>query len=367
MKFVLFADLHLDSAFRWMSGTPDAARKRRQALRDTLLRIIELTLEDRADALICCGDLYEQDRFAADTGTFLKDAFTKLGCTKVFVAPGNHDWYGPQSLYGLIDWPQNVHVFSDSHLVPVRLTDGLTLWGAAHRAPANTPGFLEDFKVDSEGIHLGAFHGSERSWFSEQEKNKQLHAPFSASQIRQAGLHHALLGHFHQPRDDEDFTYPGNPDPLTFGESGERGAVLVKVQQDGSVLRKRVSVAVSEAHDVKVDVSGAENQQGIRDMVLQKITGLQGSARITLHGELAPSVDIQPTDLLGLPSSLDSIMVAKGNLHIAYDFNAISEENTVRGEFVRSVLVRALTPEEERRILITGLRALDGRNDLEVY
>ena len=37
MKLVLFSDLHLDSAFSWMFGAPGAARRRRQALRDTLL------------------------------------------------------------------------------------------------------------------------------------------------------------------------------------------------------------------------------------------------------------------------------------------------------------------------------------------
>ena len=33
---------------------------------------------------------------------------------------------------------------------------------------------------------------------------------------------------------------------------------------------------------------------------------------------------------------------------------------------VRDVLAAGLAPDEERRILITGLRALDGRNDLDV-
>jgi exonuclease SbcD len=84
--------------------------------------------------------------------------------------------------------------FSEPRLTPVGLADGLTLWGAAHRSPANTPGFLDNgFQVDRDGIHLALFHGSERAWFTEQETGKQPHAPFDASQIQSAGLHHALL------------------------------------------------------------------------------------------------------------------------------------------------------------------------------
>ena len=58
MKIVHFSDLHLDSPFAWTGATGGAARKRRQALRDTLVRIVELTREVNADALFCGGDLY---------------------------------------------------------------------------------------------------------------------------------------------------------------------------------------------------------------------------------------------------------------------------------------------------------------------
>ena len=367
MKVVLFSDLHLDSAFAWMYRTPSPARKRRQALRDTLLKIIKLTAEVKADALLCGGDLYEHDRFASDTGAFLRNAFAMLDRTRVFVAPGNHDWYGPQSLYRSMDWSQNVHVFSEPRLTPVVLADGLTLWGAAHRSPANTPGFLDNgFQVDRDGIHLALFHGSERAWFTEQETGKQPHAPFDASQIQSAGLHHALLGHFHRPKDHEWFTYPGNPDPLAFGEDGKRGAVVVTVQPDGSVVRERVAVAVSEVHNLDVDVSGAESQQDIRNRVHETAKELQGSARVALIGELGPNIDIRLADFSTLESSLDSLVVTMGDLHVAHDVDLIAEEQTVRGEFVRSVFDQNLPDDDKRRILFTGLRALDGRDDLEV-
>ena len=366
MKVVHFSDLHLDSAFAWMSATPSAARKRRQALRDTLHRIIDLAIDVGADALFCGGDLYEHDRFAPDTGPFLKDAFAKLDDVRVFIAPGNHDWYGPESLYRAMEWPPNVHVFSQPAPTPVDLADGLTLWGAAHRRPANTPGFLDHFRVDRGGVNIALFHGSEKMWFTEQESGKQPHAPFEAQQIESSGLHHAFLGHFHRPRDHHWFTYPGNPDPLSFGEDGERGAVVATVHPDGRVVRERKSVAMSQAHDLAVDVSGAESQQDIRQHILETTDGLQGSARITLRGDLAPHIDIRLADLAEMESSLDAMIIQLGDLREAYDVEAIREESTVRGEFVRSVFDLDLPAGEEKRILITGLRALSGRNDLEV-
>jgi hypothetical protein len=55
-----------------------------------------------------------------------------------------------------------------------------------------------------------------------------------------------------------------------------------------------------------------------------------------------------------------------GSLRLGYDLETIRSEPTVRGQFVRDVLAAGFAPDHERRVLTTGLRALDGRDDLEV-
>lgn len=366
MKLVHFADLHLDSAFASIAGTPSAAGKRRQALRDTLLKIVDVALEVGADAVLCAGDLYEHDRFTPDTAAFLKSTFERLRPIPVFIAPGNHDWYGPRSLYRQVEWSDNVHIFDAGRLQRKALDDGLTLWGAAHGGPANTPGFLDAFDVDGGGLHLALFHGSERGWFSAQGGGKMLHAPFDADQIPASGLCHAFLGHYHRPRDGETLTYPGNPDPLTFGEDGERGVVVATVDGSGVVERRRRDVCVTEVHDLSVDITGSASRQDVRDRVNDALSGRSGFARLTLSGELSADIDLRPRDLSGVDAALDGVHVAVGDVNIAYDVESIRAEQTVRGEFVREVLQQDIPEDDKRRILVTGLRALDGRDDLEV-
>src|SRR5262249_22488932 len=138
---------------------PAFARRRRQALRDTLMRIVGVAAELRLDAVLCGGDLYEHERFSPDTAAFLRSAFETLYPTPIYIAPGNHDWCGAESLYRQVQWSPTVHVFNGPRLEPVRLADGLTLWGGAHCTPANTPGFLEGFAVDRGGAHIALFHG----------------------------------------------------------------------------------------------------------------------------------------------------------------------------------------------------------------
>jgi exonuclease SbcD len=363
VKLLLFADLHLDAPFAW--AHLDTARLRRANRRQTLTRILALAEEERVDAVLCAGDLFEHERVTPDTIAFLQSSFARTD-RRIVLAPGNHDWLSSASPYVLTDWSPNVHLFMDASLAPLPLADGLTLWGAAHRAPANTDGFFRGFRTDRSGIHLALAHASETSLLGWQEPGKQPHAPFEAAEIAAAGISHAFLGHYHLPRDAERHTYPGNPDPLEFGEDGERGAVVVTVQEDGAVVRERHVVAVSEVSDVTIAVDHALHTTDVAEAVAAAIAGLRGCVRVTLDGELAPSVALDMNELNRLGGHLDGLQVRAGRIAVGYDLQAIAAESTVRGQFVRDALEEIADADERRRIVIAGLRALEGRADLEV-
>lgn len=366
MRLLLFSDLHLDSSFAWMGVNAAAARRLRSSLRECLLRILQLAQQEQADAILCGGDLYEQERFAPDTASFLKSSFETVQPLPIFLAPGNHDWYGPGSLYQQVDWPSNVHIFSENRLIPVELKKGCILWGAAHTGPAQHESFLSGFRVNQEGLHLGLFHGSDSSWLAQQGETKIGHAPFTSEEIVGSGLSHAFLGHYHAPKDAPAYTYPGNPQPLTFGEQGERGAVLATVFEDGRLERRRLPVAQTAFLDVAVDITGIRTTLQIKERIAAAIEGLTGIVRITVHGEMPADLDLQLADLKPDDTRLDACSIRAGDLRPAYDLGAIAGEPTVRGQFVRNVQSADLSEEHKRQILLTGLRALDGREDLEV-
>jgi DNA repair exonuclease SbcCD nuclease subunit len=365
VRLLLFSDLHLETRFAWADA--EVGRARRRALRECLRAITSLAVTLRVDALCCGGDLFEQDRFRPDTGHFLRECLAAVDPIPVFLAPGNHDWLGPASLYRQVAWSPNVHVFEHDRFAPITLADGFTLWGAAHHGPANTRNFLDGFRVDRGGVNLALFHGSEQGAFAaEFDDAKKPHAPFRAEQIRAAGLDHALLGHFHQPRDEADHTYPGNPEPLTFGETGERGAVVVAIDGSGSVTRQRHRVAVTDVRDVEVDLTGVSHAEQVQDRVDDSLAGTRGIVRVVLRGEVGPDVEVSPDDLVR-PTHIDAWVVTAGKVRYGYDLAALADEQTVRGQFVRDVeAAEDLSDSDRRRVLITGLRAFDRRDDLEV-
>lgn len=364
MRLIHFADLHLDTQFAW--ADPRVASRRRQALRDALVSILQLAADKQVDGVLCAGDLYEQDRFSPDTAAFLRTTFERVNPLPIFIAPGNHDWLGPASLYSIVKWSPNVRIFDSDHFTPITLVDGLTLWGTANQSPTTTKDFLNDFHVDRGGVNIALFHGSERSSLILQGQGKSAYAPFASAEIPASGLAHAFVGHYHAPQDAETFTYPGNPEPLTFGETGNRGPVVVKINSDGSIDRERQVVAKTQVQDLAVDLTGCGSSQDVRDRIAGVLAGIVGIVRVTLGGEVLPDVDIRLENLSDLGHLLDALVFKVGDLRVGYDLEKLRSEQTVRGEFIRQVSDGNLPDQFKQRVLVTGLRALDGRQDLEV-
>lgn len=240
--------------------------------------------EMKVDAVLSGGDLFDHTLADGRTGSALRDGFAELDALPVYLAPGNHDWYGPDSLYRSVSWSANVRVFERDRLCPMALDDGLTLWGAAHHGPVETHNFLDGFRVDGGGVHLALFHGAERERFPAEPGGAHRHAPFDARQLVGTGLHHTFLGHDHRPFDGRRFTYAGSPVQLRFRERGPRGAVVVQVNGDGHVSRDRVHISGGTMHDVQVDAGGCTSEAEVRHKVAAATRNINGIARVSIGG-----------------------------------------------------------------------------------
>lgn len=364
MRLVLFSDLHLDATFTW--APREVARRRRNNIRVALSNVMRIAEEVDADAILSAGDLYEHEHVTPDTAAFLRSTFAATDRRVILVA-GNHDPLLAGSVYAAQAWSDNVEIVTAPALAPFDLADGFRLWCASHLRTSGTDGFLTGFRVEGDAVHYALFHGSEDLGIDAEGERKIPHAPFREQQIPDSGLMHALVGHFHTPRDGRWHTYPGNPDPLTFGETGERGAVVVDVATDGTPNRTRHRVAVSHVSDIELDVSGASSMDDVLAIARGRLNGMEGEVRVIISGEVDRHLDLQPADLAALATPSLYVVPRIERLDVAADLAALRDEPTVTGEFIRSVEADERLDEDERRkVLLAGLRALEGRGDLEV-
>lgn len=111
LRLIHAADLHLGYAF---GSLPARQRKILQNDEPRLLaRLVSLCLEREADGLLLAGDVFEHERPAADTVELLLTALGQLqdAGILVFISPGNHDPYWPDSPWAAVEWPENTVIF----------------------------------------------------------------------------------------------------------------------------------------------------------------------------------------------------------------------------------------------------------------
>ena len=362
MKLLAFSDVHLDSKFGWASR--EVARRQRQRLREGVTWAFEQAHHEGAAAVLIGGDLFEHELVSPDTVEFLRRTFERSGL-RIFAAPGNHDPAASESPYRRVDWPDNVHVFREASFTGERLAEGVTIWGAAHRKPVDTPGFFDDgFRVpdspDHAGVHIAVFHGEERNAaFQGQHR----HAPFESRQIAAAGFDHAVVGHSHNPADRPAWTRLGSLEQLAFG--GAYGTAAILEIENGRVTARRFEPRPPALHGLNVDLTDADSADEARTLVASALAGRAGAARVRLTGEpdgLHLHADDFAAGAFDPPDGIDQVFVDASGLASPYDLEQIEREPTVRGMFVRRVRESDLDPETERLVLLAGLRALDGRD-----
>ena len=237
MRFLHIADVHLDTGFAARSST--VRNRLRQASRDALERCVDTALQERVDALLIAGDLFDGEHVSFATERFLLDQLARLDQAGVAVvyATGNHD---PESAVrsGHLAWPGNTTVVAEEkpQTVAVAGRDGKPVgWvTAAGHATVGVEADLSQAMRPRPGTPLPQVAMLHTQVSSVAARAHGPYAPSNVDYLRQAGFHYWALGHVHQRQavssdDDPPIRYPGNLQGRNPHETGPKGGLLVDV------------------------------------------------------------------------------------------------------------------------------------------
>ena len=360
IRFLHGADFHLDSPFSALP--PRQTAERRRELRQLPERLAAWTEQHPVDLVLLAGDLLDSASVYRDTAEALRDALGRINAP-VFIAPGNHDWYGPGSPYAAMAWPDNVQIFSRPEIEAVELPQlGAVVYGAAFTGPERGDSPLRGFRVPEDGKrHLMVLHG-------ELDGPQPRYAPIPSADAADSGLDYLALGHIHG-RDARRLgrtlcAWPGCPEGRGFDETGDRGFYYGEMADDGRTTLEFVPFAARRYAIVTADVTGKPPLAAV-EAALPPDTA-RDLYRIILTGESENGVDLP-----ALQSALEERFYAlalRDETRMAEDVWARAEEDSLRGLFLRELrrrLTEASTEEERRAIgqaARYGLAALDRRD-----
>lgn len=282
VRFVHAADLHLDSPFAGIRDIhPEIASTLYQATFDAYHNIIELCLEERVDALLVAGDIFDcadrslraQIKFVEGLNTLHKAAIQS------FICHGNHDPL--EGWEAQIDMPPGCHRFGPSvQQVPVFKDepDKVMVHGVSYPQREIRHNLIPEFgRVEAGPFHIALLHANVGN-----NANHDPYAPCSLGDLEQTHIDYWALGHVHSRQILRHATptvvYPGNPQGRHPNEKGERGVYLVEVSDARQVKVDFRPVDVVRWETVSVDIGNLQSDQDLLNAIDAKLTELQANS-----------------------------------------------------------------------------------------
>lgn len=272
LKILHSADWHLDSPFGGFSEEQRKYLKEEQ--RKIPGKITDLCIRENCDIMLLAGDLFDGKPSRA-TVELVKKELRRCG-VPVLIAPGNHDFCGPDSPWLEEIWPENVFVFTGA-LESVTIS-GLDcrIYGAGYRS-MDCEALLVDFRAEgTEKYKLAVLHG-------DATQSNSPYNPITAAQVRASGLHYLALGHIHKAgafhAGGTMCAWPGCPMGRGWDETGEKGVCIVTLGENPEI--QAVSLDTARFYELEVDI-GRDPEESL-EMVLPG-GGTEDFYRIDLTG-----------------------------------------------------------------------------------
>ncbi len=353
LKILHTGDIHLDSAFTSLS--PDEAKARRCESRELFSKVIDIANTENVDAILLAGDIFDAYPIRPETAeSFLRDL--KRAKMPVFITPGNHDPYTPDSPYRTLKFPDNVHIFAEESLSFIELPEkNARIWGAAYSSEVYDGRILEGFSVPDDGYtDILALHSNLYT---------DGYSPVSADEIAASGADYLALAHIHKPTGvlksgRTHYAYCGCLEAHDFGECYDSGFYIVTIE-NGNVTLNRHSVSDVSYQEISLNLADSADIENALPSPVGRV-----HLRLTLTGECeTPDVDAIYNKLSRKYAELE---ITDKTVPPRDIWESLGED-TLRGVFLAKMkaLLDGSTDEEEReKILLAvryGINAIENR------
>jgi exonuclease SbcD len=353
LTFLHAADIHLDSPLLGLShydGAPPI-EDIRGATRQALDNLVNFALEEKVNFVLIAGDLYDGDWQDFKTGLYFANQMRNLGEAgiRVAVIRGNHD--AANTMTKTLVMPGNVKIFSARKSETWLLDDlGVAIHGQSY---ANRDVY-ENLAIAypdpvPDMFNIGILH-----CLISGADGHLPYAPCTLDELAAKSYDYWALGHVHKYgvlREQPHIVYSGCTQGRHIREPGEKGCVLVEVEDD-EIRTEFVPLNVLRWAEVKADVGNAQNieQAAIAfgealNREMSDLNGMNACVRAVLtgrcpaHGRLSLDPEAIAANIRAVASEVSGgkVWIEKVQLQTrpTIDFDSIAESDTPQGELLR--------------------------------
>lgn len=387
MKFVHCADVHIGMEF---ALNRLRSRQRKAEILQSFLRIVEYCRDEEVDILLIAGDLFDSENVEEAVVQQIKDAFSTIPATDIYIAPGNHDPYTITSPYRQDRWSDNVTIFCGTPRVIENREKGYRIWGCGFENCYVTDRLLMGVRLPKdELINIGILHGQLVGKSGKSEYNA-----ITDEDIEKSGIDYLALGHVHkqtrvQRIGDTLYAYSGTIEGQGFDEDGIKGFYTGELSKlllgRHELITEYVSTSRRRYYHVNVDVSGAADRAEVVDRICRAAQSVteddaftvllsenrveDNLYKITLTGDIGEEAAVSVEELSAQLSGKFFYIKVRDNTRLLIDYEELAKENSLKGMYTARMLDGIRAQEQAgnekgaslyRKALELGIRAFDG-------
>lgn len=361
MKLIHCADLHLDSRMESNLGKEKAKERRNELLRG-FERLVSYAKNNQVEGILIAGDLFDTKRVSATTKKTVLHLVVNHPEILFFYLRGNHD---EENSFWEEELPDNLKLFEDSWK-SYEIADGKIVITGLELTKSNAGLADVNLSLDKNKFNIILLHGQEAE--SEGGDGGEV-VPLKT--LRDRGIDYLALGHIHSFKMQQldargTYCYPGCLEGRGFDECGKHGFVLLDIDEEtGQMQWEFVSHAYRQIYEVAVDVSECMNTiemiEAIKGVLQEGAYSKESMIKLCLAGEIPVECEKDADYIVThFKDSYYAVKVSdETKIKVEYERYALDE--SLKGEFVRSVMEDDSLGEEEKGIVIRyGLQALTG-------
>lgn len=377
IRFIHTADLHLDSPFRGLANTAPKLRDELQAATlGAFERIVDHTIQSKADFLVVAGDLYDSKDRSLRALVAFRRQMERLAerDISVYIVHGNHD---PLNGWGSeFQLPPNVTTFTGKpNTEPVirRGKEIARVTGVSYARERVTENLAATMQAESDSPYsVGLLHANVGGQTGHAD-----YSPVTIDELTSSGFDYWALGHVHTrsvlAARPAPVVYPGNPQGRNPREAGPRGCFQVDVDRNGDAQLSFVETSLARWTHLDIPIQTHARMDSLVGAILDEGRAAAASfrgpvvARCTLRGNGPLHADLQRDGMADeLREQLESVLPVE-SLRIAtgqaLDFAALARTETLVADFLK-LADRALDDPELRKKLSDSLEPLFRRREM---
>lgn len=364
MKIIHCADIHLDSPME-SKLDKEKSKKRKIELIENFKKMVDFAKEQEVKIIIIAGDLFDDTKKTMLKGTkrFIINLIKDNKDIDFIYLKGNHDMN--DFLEGE-EKPENIKLF-DEDWKQYRYDD-IVISGV--ELNKNKLNIYDNLILKYEDYNIVTLHGQIDKAISLKDKTETIYL----NQLKNKNIDYLALGHIHK-RDEGKldnrgiYCYSGCLEGRSFDECGEKGFILLDIENGKLINKKFIKHSKRTIHDIDVNITEIKTQNQLEDIVEEKLKTIDSNdlVRVNFIGDYVVN---KSGDDLGNYLEFEKIKTkykdeyfyfeVREQLKKVVNYQEFKNDISLKGEFIRCVEKEEMSDDEKSEICIMGIKAILG-------